>query len=140
MLPPFVIIISPKRLSCSTKTDFVFISSSKAKNVTTTSILPLLSSKIDLKLTSSGNSKVRYNGKAQIIKGEELISEHKIKNHVIGSNNHITTTEKIPLDSIKTNGEYTLRLVIQYTNEKGHLKSLIEENQFTVDNLSDTNI
>ncbi|HIS88694.1 TPA: hypothetical protein IAA87_04650 [Candidatus Avigastranaerophilus faecigallinarum] len=95
---------------------------------------------IDLKLTSSGNSKVRYNGKAQIIKGEELISEHKIKNHVIGSNNHITTTEKIPLDSIKTNGEYTLRLVIQYTNEKGHLKSLIEENQFTVDNLSDTNI
>ena len=46
---------------------------------------------LDLKLTSSGNSKVRYSGKAQIIKDKELIGEYKIKNHVIGSNNTLST-------------------------------------------------
>lgn len=93
-----------------------------------------------LKLSSSGNSKVRYTGKAQIIKDKELIGEYKIKNHVIGSNNTLSTLEGIPLKDIKENGNYTLRLVIQYSDEKGRLKSLIKENQFTIDNLSDTHI
>lgn len=95
---------------------------------------------LDLKLSSSGNSKVRYTGKAQIIKDKELIGEYKIKNHVIGSNNTLSTLESIPLKDIKENGDYTLRLVIQYSDEKGRLKSLIKENQFTIDNLSDTHI
>ncbi len=93
-----------------------------------------------LKLSSSGNSKVRYTGKVQIIKDKELIGEYKIKNHVIGSNNTLSTLEGIPLRDIKENGNYTLRLVIQYSDEKGRLKSLIKENQFTIDNLSDTHI
>lgn len=93
-----------------------------------------------MKLSSSGNSKVRYTGKAQIIKDKELIGEYKIKNHVIGSNNTLSTLEGIPLKDIKENGNYTLRLVIQYSDEKGRLKSLIKENQFTIDNLSDTHI
>lgn len=93
-----------------------------------------------LKLSSSGNSKVRYTGKAQIIKDKELIGEYKIKNHVIGSKNTLSTLEDIPLKDIKENGNYTLRLVIQYSDEKGRLKSLTKENQFTIDNLSDTHI
>ncbi len=93
-----------------------------------------------LKLTSSGNSKVRYTGKAQIIKDKELIGEYKIQNQVIGSNNTLSTQEGIPLKDIKENGNYTLRLVIQYTDEKGRLKSLIKENQFTIDNLTDSQI
>lgn len=93
-----------------------------------------------LKLSSSGNSKVRYTGKVQIIKDKELIGEYKIKNHVIGSNNTLSTLEGIPLRDIKENGNYTLRLVIQYSDEKGRLKSLIKENQFTIDNLSETHI
>ena len=93
-----------------------------------------------MKLSSSGNSKVRYTGKAQIIKDKELIGEYKNKNHVIGSNNTLSTLEGIPLKDIKENGNYTLRLVIQYSDEKGRLKSLIKENQFTIDNISDTHI
>lgn len=93
-----------------------------------------------LKLSSSGNSKVRYTGKVQIIKDKELIGEYKIKNHVIGSNNTLSTLEGIPLKDIKENGNYTLRTIIQYPDEKGRLKSLIKENQFTIDNLSDTHI
>lgn len=95
---------------------------------------------LSLKLLSSGNSKVRYSGKAQIIKDKKLIGEYKIKNHVVGSNNTISTLEEIPLNNVKENGNYTLRLIIQYTDEKGHLKSLIKENQFTIDNLTDTHI
>ena len=91
---------------------------------------------VSLKLSSSGNSKVRYTGKAQIIKDKELIGEYKLKNHVVGSNNILLTNEEITLKDIKENGNYTLRLVIQYTDEKGHLKSLVKENQFTIDNLN----
>ena len=93
-----------------------------------------------MKLSSSGNSKVRYTGKAQIIKDKELIGEYKIKNHVIGSNNTLSILEGIPLKDIKENGNYTLRTIIQYSDEKGRLKSLIKENQFTIDSLSDTHI
>lgn len=93
-----------------------------------------------LKILSSGNSKVRYTGKAQIIKDKKLIGEYKIKNHVIGSNNSISTIDEIPLKDIKELGNYTLRLVIQYTDEKGRLKSLIKESQFIIDNLPKTNI
>lgn len=93
-----------------------------------------------MKLSSSGNSKVRYTGKAQIIKDKELIGEYKIKSHVIGSNNTLSTLDGIPLKDIKEKGDYTLRLVIQYSDEKGRLKSLIKENQFTIDNLSGTQI
>lgn len=93
-----------------------------------------------LKLSSTGNSKVRYTGKAQIIKDKQLIGEYKIKNRVIGSNNTLVALDKIPLKDIKDNGNYILRLVIQYTDEKGRLKSLINENQFTIDNLINTTI
>lgn len=93
-----------------------------------------------MKLSSLGNSKVRYTGKAQIIKDKNLIGEYKIKNHVIGSNNTLSTLDEIPLKDIKEKGNYTLRLIIQYSDEKGHLKSLIKENQFQIDNLSDTRI
>lgn len=93
-----------------------------------------------LKLSSSGNSKVRYSGKAQIIKDKNLIGEYKIKSHVIGSNNTLTTSDVISLNDIKENGDYTLRLIIQYSDEKGRLKSLIKENQFSIDNLPSSHI
>ena len=95
---------------------------------------------LNLTMASSGNSKVRYNGKVQIIKNKELISEYKIKNQVIGSQNTLSTTEEIPISNIKENGNYTLRLVIQYKDEKGRLKTLTKENQFLIDNISDTSI
>lgn len=89
-----------------------------------------------LKLSSSGNSKVRYTGKVQIIKDKKLIDEYKIKNHVIGSHNMLSTIEEIPINNLTEKGNYILRLIIQYTDEKGHLRSLIKENQFTIDSTS----
>lgn len=89
--------------------------------------------KTALKLVSSGNSKVRYTGKAQIIKDKKLIGEYPVKSSVISANNVLFTNDTIPLNDIHENGNYTLRLIIQYTDEKGKLKNIIKENQFTID-------
>ncbi len=87
-----------------------------------------------LKILSEGNSKVRCSGKAQIIRNKKLIGEYPIKNNVAGANSFLITNEQIPLNDISENGDYTLRLIINYKDEKGRLKSLIKENKFTVDN------
>lgn len=89
--------------------------------------------KTALKLVSSGNSKVRYTGKAQIIKDKKLIGEYPVKSNVISANNVLFTNDTIPLNDIKENGNYTIRLILQYIDEKGKLKNIIKENQFTID-------
>lgn len=89
--------------------------------------------KTALKLVSSGNSKVRYTGKAQIIKDKKLIGEYPVKSNVISANNVLFTNDTIPLSDIRENGSYTVRLILQYTDEKGKLKNIIKENQFTID-------
>lgn len=94
----------------------------------------------DIKLVSDGNSKVRYSGKAQIIKDKKLVDEYKIKNNVIGAKNSLFSQEDIPLDKITENGNYTLRMLINYTDEKGRNKNLIKETMFTVDCLPQSSI
>lgn len=89
----------------------------------------------DLKILSTGNSKVRYTGKAQIIKGRTLIDEYTIKNNVAGAKNVLVSTEEIPLDKIKQNGEYKLRMLITYKDENGKNKNLIKETLFTIDGM-----
>ncbi len=96
--------------------------------------------KVALKMNSTGNSKVRYTGKAQIIRGKNLVGEYPIKNNVVGSKNVLFTNEEIPLTDICENGEYTLRLILNYTDEKGKLKNIIKETQFNIDNIGKTHI
>ena len=76
---------------------------------------------------------MRYTGKAQIIKDKKLIGEYPVKSSVISANNVLFTNDTIPLNDIQENGNYTLRLILQYTDEKGKLKNIIKENQFTID-------
>lgn len=90
--------------------------------------------KAALKIISEGNSKVRYSGKAQIIKDKKLIKEYPIKSNVIGSNSILYTNEEIPIENITESGEYTIRLILNYSDEKGKLKNLIKENKFTIEN------
>lgn len=87
-----------------------------------------------LKLLSTGNSKVRYSGRAQIIKNKNLIREYPIKSNVIGANNSLLINETIPTNDIKENGDYTIRLILQYNDEKGRLKNIIKESLFTINN------
>lgn len=95
---------------------------------------------IAYKLVSDGNSRVRFGGKGQIIKNKKLIGEYPIKNNVIGSKNILLAEDEIPLKDIKENGEYTLRLVLDYKDEKGKLKNIIKETTFTIDNIEESKI
>jgi hypothetical protein len=86
-----------------------------------------------MKLSSDGNSRVRFSGKAQVIKGKSLIEEFPIKRGVIGSHNTLTLQEIIPTADISENGEYTLRMILNYTDEKGKVKKMTKEATFKYD-------
>ena len=83
-----------------------------------------------LDLSAKGNSKVRYRGKAQIIKNQELIKEFDVNSHTIRANGILSETALLPNDL--DSGEYLLRVILNYKNEKGESKTLIKETNFSV--------
>ncbi len=76
------------------------------------------------KVLSKGNSKIRYYGKIQIVKGKKLIEEITVESHVVGAENSYLLTEEIATDKIKEAGEYTVRLVLTYTDENDNKKNI----------------
>lgn len=86
----------------------------------------------NMKILSDGNSKIRYSGKAQIIKGRTLIDEKPISNNVVGAKNFLLTNEILPTDKITEDGEYKIRLILNYRDENGKIKNLIKESAVNV--------
>lgn len=86
----------------------------------------------NMKILSDGNSKIRYSGKAQIIKGRTLIDEKPVNNNVVGAKNFLLTNEIIPMDKITEDGEYKVRLILNYKDENGKIKNLIKESMVTI--------
>ena len=93
-----------------------------------------------MKILSDGNSKIRYSGKAQIIKGRTLIDEKPINNNVVGAKNFLLTNEILPMDKITEGGEYKIRLILNYKYENGKTKNLIKESTVNVIKTKQTNI
>ena len=77
-----------------------------------------------MKIVSIGNSKIRYGGKVQIIKGKKLIDEYLIDDKVIGDNSYHIAKQKIKTDKIKEAGDYTVRMIMSYLDENGNKKSI----------------
>ena len=77
-----------------------------------------------LKVVSTGNSRIRYEGRIQIIDGKKLVDEYPILGSVVGDNNHLTTMHKIKTDKLTKDGEYTLRLILSYLDEKDIKKNI----------------
>lgn len=77
-----------------------------------------------MKVKSLGNSRVRYSGNFQIVKGRKLITEYPLLANVVGVGNTYTATQKIDAKNIKEAGQYTLRMVLQYYDEKGVKKNI----------------
>ena len=94
----------------------------------------------NMKIISDGNSKIRYSGKAQIIKGRTLIDEKPINNNVVGAKNFLLTNEILPTDKITQDGEYKIRLILNYTDENGKIKNLIKESTVNVIKTKQTTI
>lgn len=80
-----------------------------------------------LKVVSTGNSRVRYEGKIQIIEGRKLLDEYKLGGSVVGDNNTLTTLQKIETKNITKAGDYTLRLLLSYNDEKDNKKIIKKE-------------
>lgn len=76
------------------------------------------------KINSLGNSRVRYNGVVQIIDGKNLIDEYPLIQGVVAGNGKYHHKQKITTDKITKAGEYTLRLVMFYTDEKDNKKNI----------------
>lgn len=75
-----------------------------------------------MKVVSTGNSRVRYTGKIQIIDGKKLIDEYDIDGSAVGHNNSLVKMNKIETDKITKAGDYTLRLILSYFDEKDNKK------------------
>lgn len=86
----------------------------------------------NMKILSGGNSKIRYSGKAQIIKGRTLIDEKPVNNNVVGAKNFLLTHETLPMDKITEDGEYKVRLILNYKDENGRIKNLMKEDMVRV--------
>ena len=76
----------------------------------------------EAKIISTGNSRVRYGGKFQIIKDKKLICEYAIDGKAVGDNNHYVAQQKIPLDKLTEAGDYTVRMILTYFDEAEHKK------------------
>lgn len=77
-----------------------------------------------MKVVSTGNSRVRYNGIIQIIEGKKLLDEYPLDGAVVGGNNTYTALQKIDTAKIKKAGDYTIRLVFYYKDEKDNRKCI----------------
>ena len=77
-----------------------------------------------MKVLSTGNSKIRYTGRVQIIQGKKLIGEYHLEERVVGSENSIVTKQKIDLSNIKEAGDYTLRAILTYDDQDGNRKNI----------------
>jgi len=86
----------------------------------------------ELKINSTGNSRIRYTGKIQIINGKKLVDEYTIDGHVVGFGTSYITKDKIKADKIKGAGEYTLRAIISYTDGNGKKQNLKQETPLNI--------
>lgn len=78
----------------------------------------------EMKINSTGNSRIRYNGVIQIVKGRKLIDEYPLEGDIVGVGNSHIAKQKIKTDKIKEPGDYTLRMIFYYFDEKDARKNI----------------
>lgn len=83
-----------------------------------------------LNVKSSGNSKVRIKGTGQIIKDNKLIEEFPLNERPIQAGTNGLIQNEIPVNDLKQDEEYKLRMNLIYKDEKGKLKPLKSETLF----------
>ena len=81
----------------------------------------------ELKVNSTGNSRIRYTGKIQIIKDKKLIDEYSIDDHVVGTGSYYVSKDKFKGSKIKEPGEYTVRVILSYTDGNGTRQNIKKE-------------
>ena len=114
----------------------VYIDKGKVSKVAEIESLNILKEKdgyyTDMKIVSKGNSKIRYDIKAQILQGKKLIDEATLFGGVVGDNNYYISKNKLPTEKIKENGEYTVRILVSYFDANGKKIFLKKETNLNI--------
>ena len=79
-----------------------------------------------IKISSTGNSKIRYTKHIQIAQGKKLVYEQELKGGVIASGKSIIDKDVINLKNVPT-GEYTTKMIVTYLDQDEKRKNLKEE-------------
>ncbi len=77
-----------------------------------------------MKVVSTGDSRVKYNGVIQIIEGKKLVDEYTLDSRTVSGGSYLITEQKIETEKISKAGEYTLRMVFYYLDEKDSRKNI----------------
>lgn len=86
----------------------------------------------EMKIVSTGNSKIRCQAKVMIFKDKKILQEYSLPEFVVGDNNYYVSKAKVQQDNIKEKGEYTLRAVVSYTDENGKRQNIKQETQINI--------
>jgi P pilus assembly chaperone PapD len=87
----------------------------------------------NMKINSTGNSRIRYSGKVQIVQGKKLIDEYNIDGHPVPHGKYYIAKDKIKADKVaRATGEYTLRVTLSYDDGNGKKQHLKQEIPFKV--------
>lgn len=77
-----------------------------------------------VKVVSTGNSRVKYNGMIQVIQGKKLIDEYPLESKTVSGGSYFIAKQKIETEKIKEAGDYTLRMIFYYFDEKDNRKNI----------------
>lgn len=86
----------------------------------------------EIKVVSTGNSRIRCNGKATIYKDKKVMQEYRLAEFVVGDNNYYVARDKVVTDKITEKGEYTLRVVLTYTDGNGKKQHIQKETKINI--------
>lgn len=86
----------------------------------------------EFKVSSTGNSKIRYTGYAYLSQGQTLIKQFDIHGMTVEGGKFVEATQKldIPKDKLVPNEEYKIKFVLTYKDEKNNDKVLKKEITF----------
>ena len=87
--------------------------------------------KLNTKIASTGNSRVRYTAKLQFAQGKKLIAEKDVTGGVIPGGKTFTKSETIDVKDVPS-GEYTVKLIVSYLDENDKRKNIKNEQNIII--------
>ena len=78
----------------------------------------------NLKIKSTGSTRVRYTARIQVIQGKKLLEDYPIYGTAVPAGKTFEAKDKMKLENVKDAGEYTVRAVVTFTDEKGKKQNI----------------
>lgn len=93
----------------------------------------------ECKVSSLGNSRIRYNAVAYLSQGNNMIKQYDLHGYTVEGGKFVESSQtiEIPQDQLKPDGEYKIKLVLRYEDEKQHQKVIKKELTFIPNKLQE---